>query len=163
MALLFIDGCALPGLHSRPLIPEHLNGEERDTCGDSGIRNVERRPSVGMKIDFDKINDIPVSDAIVQVTQSSGQDKGEARLQQFLAQGRTPGVNNDADNGANRQDRQKGGFHRGLDGIQESKGDARISYIRNVKETVYYLDGLIQEQTGINQPLGPAVQKKGEK
>src|SRR5438046_1212566 len=129
MTFLILDGCALSGLHylmvspcrahirsahSRPLIPKHLNSEKSPTRRDGGIGNVERRPPITMKINFNEVDHVPIADAIIEIAKSAGENQTERGLEQSLAQRCSPGIDNHSDNGSDSQDGEDRGFHRRL-------------------------------------------------
>ena len=111
-------------------------------------------------VELKKIDDVAVRQAIIQVPQRPAQDKAERDLKQPVSNWASNAVYHHDHGGNCREQRQQQGFGRRTHGREDPEGHPCISYIRNVKKTVYYRDRVIQLETGLNQRLGPAVQEK---
>src|SRR5262245_15846383 len=112
-------------------------------------------------IELEKVDDVAVRQAIVQISQRPAQDKAERDLQQTIPNRTSNAVNHHHHGRDRREQRQQerlgGRTHR----REDPEGYPCISYIRNVKKAVYYGDRVVQLEPGLNQGLGPAVEEKG--
>ena len=111
-------------------------------------------------VELQKIDDVPIRQPIVKIAQRPSQDETQRHLEQSIPY-RTPyAIDNNDHRCDRREQRKQNRLTRRTDGRENSEGYSGISYIRNVKKSVYYGDRLIEPEPALNQRLGPSVQEE---
>src|SRR6185295_15445598 len=73
---------------ARSFISSDLNGEKNDADRNSRIGNVERGPVIAAEVELEKIDDVAVGHAVVQVSECAAKDQGERNMQKAVPERR---------------------------------------------------------------------------
>src|SRR6185436_20691992 len=66
-------------------IAKHLPCQQNHSNGDGRVRDIKGRPVVATSMEFEEIDDITVSDAVIEVSQRTRQHQGQGALQHPIA------------------------------------------------------------------------------
>jgi len=136
---------------------ECLPGEQDNAYGYGCVCNIEGWPIMVPGMKLQKIDNIPVSNAIEQISQCTGENQPERHLQQSVV-GRIAQTENNYSHGGDRgHEAQHNHFERRTQRIQNSEGNSRVLYIRYVESPVYYRDRLSQIKVQPNCCLGYTI------
>jgi hypothetical protein len=108
-------------------------------------------------VQLDKVDNVAVADAIVKVAERSAQDEAQRQLKHSVSSRASHAVDDDEHRSERREQGQYDGFGWRADGREDSERYSGISYIRNVKETVYHRGGFIEDVPGLNERFSPTV------
>ena len=115
---------------------------------------------VGAPIDLQKIDDVSVGQAVVEIAQGAAQYQSQGNLQKAVSDRAPNAICNHNDRGKSREDGKQNGFHGRTDAGEDSEGDSCILYIRYVEKAVYNRCRFMQVESALNQGFGRTVKNQ---